>query len=63
MKSIKAYNAGPKVLRQTQGKAVRRANSYYQNVVKNIESSKIAFNNMCETYKNELDSRVFEVVW
>lgn len=63
MKSVKAYNAGPKVLRQTQGKAVRRANSYYQNVVKNIESSKIAFNNMCETYKNELDSRVFEVVW
>lgn len=63
MKSIKAYNAGPKVLRQKTGKAVRRANAYYNKIVKNIESSKLAFNEMAEMYKTELDPRVFEVVW
>lgn len=63
MKSVKAYNAGPKVLRMTKGKKVRRANAYYQKVVANIESSKIAFNQMAEMYKSELDPRVFEVIW
>lgn len=63
MKSVKAYNAGPKVLKMQSGQKVRRANAYYKKVVANIESSKIAFNDMAQMYKNELDPRVFEVIW